>query len=1231
MKKLLILLVGLLSLASFQGQGQTIKETIIQVPYTSGSTPTRTALLYLPIGYPKAGVKYPLIIFMHGAGESLPGTPTGSTLYNSTSAGGPSYVIEHAAWPDSFRNFQDGKFYQPIVVSPFSANGWSTTGDECEILKNFMRLNYPVDTNRIYTTGLSAGGAGATEDAAHLDPNEANQNSVKRWFVAAFVPMSEASNQPQPAWGVQIAKDSIRGWGYGNYSDVHGAITSALIDAINNAVAAKNLGRFSVYTQGAAQGGHCCWNLFYDPNYRENFTWKNHLGQTVTANMNIYEWMLLNVRSFVSVTSAYAGPDQTIVTPVSAVFLQGSGTPSVGHTISTYQWIRQSGPVTANILTPNAASTNVSGLVPGVYVFQLTVTDNVGATANSVCTVTVVNGIHPPPSVSATPDQTIALNITSVPVTSNPSFVGTIASYSWTKYPYLIPKIKVGIIGSSTALGFNNSVDSSFVERLRNKWVAAGIIDSFINLANGGSDVGAGLPNGTTPLTGFSSPDPLRNVDALLQHPGLKVAIINYPTNTYDQTIITPTMVAQELQIEYNYLIAHGVDCYVTTSQPRNGDFGQTAQDKLAVIKDTILNRFGSHALNFYTGVTNPGLTTQIGQYAQADGIHLNDLGHERLYEIVQAKNIFQNLVSNTAVIGTPATQNTLITGMGVGAYRFQIGIMDGNGLAASALTTITVNALPPGSCNGHTYVITPNPVDSSWYTDGIYVAGDTLLMNDGGKAFTNVVFTTLVGTAACPIIIKNDPSLGRAVKFRGPVAQFALGNCVHVHVTGTGVAGLTYGFDMDGSPGPWTAPNAGGSYVGYQTSGRSSNIEWDHLSTRHAEIGFEVKQDGECDPLYYYPNWVMDSVIIHDCKVQTTWNEGMYIGNTSPDNAVDSYDPRPVVCNGVTTYPRPIRVGYIHVYNCIVDSTGRGGIQLASGNGKGMEVDHNLVTHNGWSGDDAQGTGISFGTYTWPYIHDNIVRNTFTWPIACLGGGFTNNPIRVENNTLDSAGFMQYYIDPIAGTVGANTLQWPVAIEFTTKPVDSLPALDSTQFYIKFNKIGKFKNLDSFAIALDDTYNRMQRQGNYICGNTRLDGITPETNVYNNNDNGQQPIPYFSSCNGFTPPIVDAGGNKTITLPTNTTTLAGSAQITTGGATIISYTWTKQSGPAGGAIASPSAAITGITGLQAGVYVYQLNATDSNGLPGTASVTVTVNAAVIISSGGKIAVGLKRRIANKH
>ncbi|GAA0560871.1 PKD domain-containing protein [Chitinophaga japonensis] len=89
-------------------------------------------------------------------------------------------------------------------------------------------------------------------------------------------------------------------------------------------------------------------------------------------------------------------------------------------------------------------------------------------------------------------------------------------------------------------------------------------------------------------------------------------------------------------------------------------------------------------------------------------------------------------------------------------------------------------------------------------------------------------------------------------------------------------------------------------------------------------------------------------------------------------------------------------------------------------------------------------------------------------------------------------------------------------------------------------------------------------------------------------------------------PPVANAGANKSITLPVNSVQLDGSASSDPDGA-ITKYAWTKVSGPAAGAISSPAAATTGVTGLTAGTYVFELVVTDDGSASDTDRVTVVV------------------------
>ena len=70
-------------------------------------------------------------------------------------------------------------------------------------------------------------------------------------------------------------------------------------------------------------------------------------------------------------------------------------------------------------------------------------------------------------------------------------------------------------------------------------------------------------------------------------------------------------------------------------------------------------------------------------------------------------------------------------------------------------------------------------------------------------------------------------------------------------------------------------------------------------------------------------------------------------------------------------------------------------------------------------------------------------------------------------------------------------------------------------------------------------------------------------------------------------PPTADAGSDQVITLPTNSVSLTGTGTDTDG--SISSYNWTKISGPSSGTITDASSAATSVTGLEQGIYQFEL------------------------------------------
>jgi predicted peptidase len=153
----------------------TLKKTV-DFPY----------ILHLPTDYNK-DVAYPLIVFLHGAGER-----------------GDNTKLLKVGLPKLLREAQDYPF---ILVAPQCPvdSWWTRELNELSLfLKGFLR-RYSVDRRRIYLTGLSMGGDGTWQLAA-LQPK----------LFAAIVPICgrDKSNSASklkniPTWTFHGAKDDI--------------------------------------------------------------------------------------------------------------------------------------------------------------------------------------------------------------------------------------------------------------------------------------------------------------------------------------------------------------------------------------------------------------------------------------------------------------------------------------------------------------------------------------------------------------------------------------------------------------------------------------------------------------------------------------------------------------------------------------------------------------------------------------------------------------------------------------------------------------------------------------------------------------------------------------------------------------------------------------------------------------------------------------------------------------
>ena len=189
-------------------------------------------LFYLPKDYGKdAAQKWPLLIFLHGSGES------GDDLEKVKAHGPPKLIAA-------------GKDMPFVVVSPQSpGGGWNT--EVLNAMLDEVLKKATIDENRIYLTGLSMGGFGTWQWA--LD-------NPKRF--AAIVPICGGGTpyrarriKDVPTWVFHGAKDPT----------VPVKASEEMVEAMKAAGAVEV--KFHVYPDA----GHDSWTVTYDN--PELYTW----------------------------------------------------------------------------------------------------------------------------------------------------------------------------------------------------------------------------------------------------------------------------------------------------------------------------------------------------------------------------------------------------------------------------------------------------------------------------------------------------------------------------------------------------------------------------------------------------------------------------------------------------------------------------------------------------------------------------------------------------------------------------------------------------------------------------------------------------------------------------------------------------------------------------------------------------------------------------------------------
>ena len=199
-------------------------------------------LLYLPEDYAASQEKWPLILFLHGAGER------GNNLKAVEKHGPPKIVKE-------------GKTFPFVIVSPQCPNDeWWSSGKQIDTLSALLDhivAKYRIDKDRIYVTGLSMGGFGTWRLACEYPDRFAAIAPI----CGKGEPFAARAIPHLPAWVFHGTKDDV----------VPIQASQEMVDALKKA--GGNV-EFTIYPEA----GHDSWTETYN-------------------NPELYDWFLQHKRA----------------------------------------------------------------------------------------------------------------------------------------------------------------------------------------------------------------------------------------------------------------------------------------------------------------------------------------------------------------------------------------------------------------------------------------------------------------------------------------------------------------------------------------------------------------------------------------------------------------------------------------------------------------------------------------------------------------------------------------------------------------------------------------------------------------------------------------------------------------------------------------------------------------------------------------------------------------------
>lgn len=939
--------------------------------------------------------------------------------------------------------------------------------------------------------------------------------------------------------------------------------------------------------------------------------------------------------------NANAGADQTITLPQNSVSLSGSGTDTDG-TIVSYAWSQVSGPGTATFTPTNQAATVVSNLAQGVYTLLLTVTDDKGAQGTDLVLITVLP-VPPnnPPTANAGTDISITLPQNSTTLNgSGTDTDGTITSYQWVQTSG--PNIANMVSPSSASTAINTLVEGNYLFTLTvtdddgsqaSDQVLVSVLPEPPNqppIANAGVDRTLTLPVNSLTLTGGGT-----DADGTVTL--YQWSQINGPNAA---TIATPaaasTLISSLIQGVYSFQLT------VTD------DKGATGSDIVQVTVFPPANQSPTVDAGSNQSITLPINTVSLtGTSNDPDGTIT-----EHLWEQVSGPS--------TATIQTPSNVATQVSGLAAGIYVFRLTVTDNNGAKASDQVSVTVQPQPPNippTANAGADITLTLPNNSATINgsgtdaDGSIVSYEWSFVSGPGAGSTSdldqpsLTLSDLVeGVYVFRLTVTDD---------RGATATDEVKIFVNaVNIPPVANAGLDKAITL-----PTNTVVITGSAT--DADGTLESSVWEQVSGPNAAIinnpfEFEITVSGLIEGIYVFNLRVTDNEGTTDSdqmqvvvnpeppNIPPVANTGANQEITLPINAVtfngSGTDPDGTVVSflwsqvsgpntatstnvnqqsitfsnliaGLYTFrltvtdnrgaagqrdvtvkvnPQPINIP--PAANAGTDITITLPINTTTLNGSGNDPDGTIVSH-AWT----QISGPSIASFSAPSNAStglsNLVEGIYVFRLTVTD----NDNLNGFDEVLVTVRPVPYNLPPIASAGNNLIITLPTNTATLTgsgQDQDGTIAI-YTWSQVSGPSIATTSPVTQPTINLSDLI-----EGVYLFrltvtddkGSTGFDEVRVRV----------QPIPANQ------PPIANAGTNKVITLPANSTTLEGSGTDADG--TIASYLWEQRSGPSSATVSALNAQNLSVSALIEGTYIFRITVTDNLGAFGFDEVNIRVN-----------------------